>query len=225
MGALVDPVLERVAQEYAKVRNLRRAFALANVPVPWNAEAVYLRADNPLRRRVVELIGDQFDGAGITVTDVLNELRRVAMQRIDDLVDPVTGEDIPLHELSDDAAASVVAIDKETRWESTPDGGSVPVTTVKVRRADKMAALGILAKHFKIVGDGEGVDAIAAALSERLRAARRRAYDTSDVEDARVVDPAPRQVVDSRAGAPPVPDGATIGGTPTLAEVSDERLW
>jgi hypothetical protein len=47
----------------------------------------------------------------------------------------------------------------------------------------------LLAKHYKIVGDeGDGVSALASALADRLKTARRR---TEDTEPVRVIDSTP----------------------------------
>ena len=75
-----------------------------------------------------------------------------------------------------------------------------------------MPALTLFAKHFKLVDtEGEGVNALAAALADRLQAGRRRAYGappprhSPDVEDARIITPTP------------------IASQPQ--ETSDEQLW
>lgn len=80
----------------------------------------------------------------------------------------------------------------------------------KIRRADKMAALTLLAKHFKLVGDeDEGVNKLAGALADRLNAARQRVPGDlppidEAIDDARIIEPAqatpipgPRPVIDS----------------------------
>jgi phage terminase small subunit len=198
LAPLTNPKHEVFAQEYARTRNMRRAAAVAGMGGT-NTRALIARYPE-LGERITALVQQQFEDVDLTAQDVLRELKRVAMQRIDDLVDPVTGDALPLNQLPDDVAATVVAVDYETKWEGKGDAAT-PITVTKVRRADKMAALGLLAKHFKIVGDeGDGVNALAAALADRLKAGRRRAFtadahDTSEVEDARIV--SPRQVVDS----------------------------
>ena len=51
----------------------------------------------------------------------------------------------------------------------------VAVQTAKIKRYDKNPALSILARHFKIVdNEGDGLNALANVLAERLQDARRR---------------------------------------------------
>ena len=73
-----------------------------------------------------------------------------------------------------------------------PAGGwgfdAPPTTVVKIRRHDKMAALKILAQHFKIIGeDNDGVNQLANALADRLNAAKKRILTA---EDAVIIEPA-----------------------------------
>ena len=97
----------------------------------------------------------------------------------------------------DDAAAAVSQIESEehtafkkelridlvTGEQELDENGNPIVDTVvvktytrKVRRFDKNPALNTLAKHFKLVGDeGDGVNALASALADRLQSARKRA--------------------------------------------------
>ena len=222
LAPLTNPRHEVFAQEYARTRNMRRAAAVADLKGA-NPRAMIARHPE-LAERITALVQQQFEDVDLTAQDVLRELKRVAMQRIDDLVDPITGDALPLNQLPDDVAATIVAVDYETKWEGKGDE-AVPVTVTKVRRADKMAALGLLAKHFKIVGDeGDGVSALAAALADRLKAGRRRAFDrgTDDVEDARVIPP--RQVVDSTPVHPVPSASAAPAATPATATDHEDLL-
>ena len=222
LAPLTNPRHEVFAQEYARTRNMRRAAAVADLKGA-NPRAMIARHPE-LAERITALVQQQFEDVDLTAQDVLRELKRVAMQRIDDLVDPLTGDALPLNQLPDDVAATIVAVDYETKWEGKGDE-AVPVTVTKVRRADKMAALGLLAKHFKIVGDeGDGVSALAAALADRLKAGRRRAFDrgTDDVEDARVIPP--RQVVDSTPVHPVPSAPAAPAAIPATATDHEDLL-
>lgn len=142
-------------------------------------------AGGKIRARAQEIVQTRFAKAGITAQRTMVELARVAYSNMKDLYDE-NGELIPLHEMDDDTAATITSIDIET-FNSKDGNGSV--TTKKIKRADKMAALSILAKHFKIVGDeGDGVNALASALADRLDAAHRRITRPQDIEDAKVVE-------------------------------------
>jgi phage terminase small subunit len=127
--------------------------------------------------------------ANITAQRVMQELGRIAFSDIR-RVFTSTGDLKPIHELDDDTAAAIASVDSETRREGRGEDAT-PVTTKKVRTVDKMAALSLLAKHFKIVGDeGDGVNALASALADRLDRAHRRVNAGMDaVEDAVMVQP------------------------------------
>ena len=117
--------------------------------------------------------------ADVTAQRVMLELARVAFSDIRKIVDPVTGNLVPIQDL-------------ETRYEK--DGESVTrVAVAKVRRYDKTPALAILARHFKIIGDDDasGVNALANALADRLKLARERTRAlpgaNQEISDARII--------------------------------------
>ncbi len=91
--------------------------------------------------------------------------------------------------LDDDTAGCISAIEVETRMVG-PVGNQQAVTTRKIKRYDKNVALTTLAKHYKIVGDeGDGVSALASALADRLKTARKRADEPA--RPMRVIDSQP----------------------------------
>lgn len=188
MPALDNPALEAFAQNFAISRSTPLASAAAGLPVSLRA------GDRPeVVARVQEIWGMAMATADLTPEMVMRELKRIAMQDIRPIFDE-DGNLKPIHMLDDDTAATIASVDVEVKWQGKGDD-AVPVTTKKVRRVDKMAALGILARHFKIVGDdNEGVNALASALAERLKSARNRTF-ARDAEDARIIEPA--RVIDS----------------------------
>jgi hypothetical protein len=138
-------------------------------------------------KRIQELNAEQFAHVGVTAETIKGELARVAFASARDLFDE-DGKMIAPHELSDDVAATIAGIDVEVRKEASGTFGTPhrEYQVVKVRRVDKMAALGLLARHFKIVGaEDDGVNALANALADRLNAAKRRinGADTPMVEE------------------------------------------
>ena len=170
MPELANPALEIFAQHYAQHRSTPLAAAAAGLPT-------HLRAgDRPeVVARVQEIWGMAMAAANLTPERVMRELERIAFQDIRPIFDG-DGNLKPIHMLDDDTAASIASVDVEVKWSGRGDD-AVPVTTKKVRRVDKMAALGLLARHFKIVGDdNEGVNALASALAERLKSARNRTF-------------------------------------------------
>jgi phage terminase small subunit len=153
-------------------------------------------AEPEVANRIAELVESMLKSADITAERVMLELARVGFSDIRKIVD-VDGRLLPLIELDDDIAASIAGIEVESRMEATvetdlatgePVKRMTPVITTKIKKSDKVAALNILAKHFKLVGDeGDGVNALASALADRLQSARtRRVINSEGVEDARI---------------------------------------
>lgn len=204
MSACTDPRHEAFALAYV-TNGYNRAIAAREAGMsPGNAH--YLLKTPHVAGRIQELIRDHFLPAQITAERTMLELGRIAFGDIRDLFD-ADGNLLPIGELDADAAARISAVDVEVSWQGKGED-AVPVTVKKIRTYDKMAALGILAKHFKLVGDeGDGVNALAAALAERLRQGRK--HRQAAVQDADVVDVEP-------VTAPPV--------LPAI-EPAEEPLW
>lgn len=141
-----------------------------------------------IRARLVELTEGMLKPGDITAQRVMLELGRVAFADVRTIFRE-DGSLIPIHELDDDAAAAIAGIEHETHsrvrkgkqvmnlatGEMEDEVIITQVRTAKVKRFNKDAALGTLAKHFKLVGDeGDGVNALASALADRLKTARKR---------------------------------------------------
>jgi len=211
MAAITDPQLEAFAQHYAIYKHSRKAREHAGFDLATTSPHAILNL-KVVKNRIQELWNEAAEEVGVTPQRVLQEISRVAFASIRDIYDD-QGNPIPMHELDDDTAATIVGVDIETKWErDSPASDNVsPVVTKKIRRADKMAALSILAKHVKIIGDdSDGVNALASALADRLKAARKRVFaqDAQEAEDARIIE-RPSQL------------GAPI----TQQESDDEILW
>lgn len=168
---------EEVAQALASEGTYRAAAKKLGMAEQSGGNALALQKyvdRNPgVKERAQEIIQTRYAEQGITAKRVMTELARVAFASAKDVFDK-DGNLIPIHEMSDDAAASISGIDVELHKVGRGDDATY-VTVKKIRRADKMSALNTLAKHFKIVGDeGDGVNALASALADRLNAAKRR---------------------------------------------------
>jgi phage terminase small subunit len=127
--------------------------------------------------------------ADITAQRVMLELGRVAFGDVRKVYAP-DGSLLPVHELDDDAAAVIAGFEHEevskrvkgakvldlATGEMVDAVVHIHTRTTKVKRYDKNPALTTLAKHFKLVGDeGDGVNALASALADRLNNAHKRA--------------------------------------------------
>lgn len=211
MPQLESPKDEALAQTYASCGSYNQTAEILGVSRE-NVRSMIQRKPE-IGERTREIIQTRFEKANITAERVMVELARVAFASAKGIFDE-NGDMIPIHKLDDDVAATITGIDVETRMEGKGDE-AVPVTVKKIRRADKMSALNTLAKHFKIVGDeGDGVNALASALADRLKGARQR-VPLQDVDDAKII---------HRAIAPydPAQDEPPIDN---VQEKDDEQLW
>ncbi len=144
--------------------------------------------DPRVQKRAQELIRTKFERRNITGDRVMTELARLAFASAKDMFDPDTGRMLSIHEMDDDTAATVVGFDVEERVEGRGEDAKA-YSVKKVRRGDKLGALTILAKHFKLVNDNDGVNALAGALADRLNAAKKRITPLQDPEDAQIIEP------------------------------------
>ncbi len=180
MPRLSNERYERFAVHCAEHRNPRRAAMQVGLQ-PRSCEEVMLRPE--VKERVAELSEELLTAAKITGQRVMLELGRVSFADLRGIYRE-DGSLKPVHEMDADTAASIAGMEFEERMEKhieedlatgEPVIKWVPVRTVKVKRYDKNPALLTLAKHFKLVGDeGDGVNALATALADRLKLARKR---------------------------------------------------
>lgn len=154
-------------------------------------------------KAVKAAIGDLLHGANLDLhvspDTVKRELARVAFGDVRGLFHS-DGTLKNIADLDDDTAAGVSAVEVEVkRTRTTPAEGSdeplaeqTETRLVKIKRYDKLAALNILARHTKLVGDEaqDGINALAGALASRLDAAKRR-MSTGPVEDVEPLPPRP----------------------------------
>lgn len=227
----------------AQVTGMRVSVDKANM----HRRVAAVKNDPEVQERAVEIVRTRFAAAGVTAERTMVELARVAYSNAKDLFHP-DGSLKAIHEMDDDTAATIVSIEVEDKadveppkrkidkrfagWEETdtsdPDFQPTikPYKVVKLKRADKMAALSIFAKHFKIVSNEDGgIDALAGALADRLNAANRRAQNRSrgstDVDDARIIDRDPFGLIQT-ADAPSTPPPQVIDSSATTDDVSGD---
>ena len=183
-----------------------------------------LLRDPRIAKRIQEIQAAEFQDLGITAERVKEELARVAFASAAGLFDE-EGRLIPVHELPDDVAATITGIDVEVqqKMRKDADGNLVAedVVTKKIKRADKMAALALLARHFKIVGaEDDGVNQLATALADRLNRAKRRMgedFPLEEVDDARYVERVPEPATAAE-------EARIIVSAPPAAE-PEPNLW
>jgi phage terminase small subunit len=106
----------------------------------------------------------------ITAERVLRETSRLAFSDHRKLYN-ADGSLKPLHELDDDTAAALVAVESVTRVGRGAEGAS---QLHKVKLGDKQAALMMLGRYLQIFGEKPKTDDTA-GLAERIAAGRKRA--------------------------------------------------
>jgi phage terminase small subunit len=172
---------ETFCRAYVRTWNAVRAAAAVGI-TPTAGRLLLQR--KAIQDRIRELNDKLLKASDITAQRVMMEIARVAFSDIRGIVDE-SGRLKPLAELDTDTAAAIAGIEIETRMErdgveiDLATGEAKPrfvsVQTAKVKRYDKNPALGLLVRHFKLVGDeGDGLNAIANALAARLQSARKR---------------------------------------------------
>lgn len=173
-----------------------------------------LRAPHDLIRNgyfqslVRQILTEQFEQLELSPRRVLEETAAIAFGKISDVYDE-HGDLIEPYLLPAHVAAMISSLEIETRTvvdkrrtastktneEHLAEGVDTDeeltrITTKKYKFHDKNAALNTLARHFKIVGGvDEGVNALAAALAERLKSARTRLPNNhvEPIEEANII--------------------------------------
>jgi len=164
MPRLSSEKREAFARAYVVTRNIERAAVRAGYS-PDSGRT--LMAQPEIVQRCAEIGETQLQASDITAQRVMLELGRIAFSDVRNVFRE-DGSLIPVHELDDDAAASIQGIEHETHYKvgrkvlNLATGEEEPeitaVRTAKIKRANKDAALQTLAKHFKLIGDeGDGV--------------------------------------------------------------------
>lgn len=163
---------ERFCHEYVIDRNGARAAIAAGFAPTGAKNRAYLLLEEPaVQKRIRELTQRALDRADITAERVMLELGRLAFADVRHLFDE-KGELRAVHELNDDVAATIAGLDVQVE---TSEKGSVITRTHKIRRSDKVQALGVLARHFKIVGaEIDETVGVAMAVAERMERAAER---------------------------------------------------
>jgi phage terminase small subunit len=190
--------VESFAQEYVALGARRgatpQAAAAAGIGTKGNAPYNFF-ARPEVQKRIAELLAERYGEQTITAQRVFEEMGAIAFADPADWMDE-TGQLLPPHRLSPRARAAIASIDFETRMEGRGEE-AVPVHTIKVRTHGKNEMLKLMAQHFKIISNNDGINALATELTKQLREGRARAKalraaGVTDAEDAVII---PRQAL------------------------------
>ncbi|GAA4400406.1 terminase small subunit [Quisquiliibacterium transsilvanicum] len=149
----LTPQQERFAREVASGKSQADAYRAAykvkpgTKPGSIHACASELMADPKIALRVRELQAAAAERAEMTAADVLREAMRLARFDIRKLYRE-DGSPVPIHELDDETAAAVQAVEIQEVYEGSGADRVFVGYTKKYKVADKNAALEKLFKHF-----------------------------------------------------------------------------
>jgi phage terminase small subunit len=142
---------ERFAQKYIELGNAseayRQSYDAENMAMETiNSEASRLLANPQIAARVEELEMLALKRHQVTVDLVVAEYRKLATLDIRKAFDE-EGRLKPIHEIDDDTAAALAAIEVEDMWEGRGEDRERVGTLHKVKFVDKKGALDSIARH------------------------------------------------------------------------------
>jgi phage terminase small subunit len=137
-------------------------------------EASKLERDPKIAARLAVLWAEKFKALHMDADEILARTAMIARSDVRSLFDD-KGNMRPLHELTPEDAAAIAGVETLEEFEGTGKDRVKVGDVRKVRLRDPMPALRLLAEHKKLVkAPEEGLNALAGALAERLKAARER---------------------------------------------------
>lgn len=173
----LTPMQEAFAQAYVRTNDVNASAKIAGYSAGHSAMRIISNA--AVKARIGTLIREKIHGSGVNPALVVREIDRIARADIRRLFRE-DGSLVPVHELDDATAAAVVSIELDTRHEGRAKGAEI-VHTKKIRLADKVAALGLLARHVDVAGQFTG-DKEAAIEAAKLAIAAVDRMSTDELE-------------------------------------------
>lgn len=127
-----------------------------------------------IRERIREIASVRWKALQMEADEILARAAMIARADARALFDD-SGKLRPLSELTDQEAAAIAGIETVEEFDGTGKARVKVGDVRKVRLRDPMAALRLLAEHKKLVkAPEEGLNALAGAIADRLKAARER---------------------------------------------------
>lgn len=137
-------------------------------------EASMLERDPLIASRLKALWAEKFRALHMDADEILARTAMIARSDARSLFDE-KGNMRPLHELTPEEAAAIAGVETLEEFDGTGKDRVKVGDVRKVRLRDPMPALRLLAEHKKLVkAPEEGLNALAGAIAERLKAARER---------------------------------------------------
>lgn len=143
-----------------------------------NRQGWEMERDPLIAARIAELRAERFRALQMDADEILARAAMIARADLRALYDE-KGKLRPISELSDEEAAAIAGIETVEEFDGTGKARVKVGDVRKVRLRDPMAALRLLAEHKKLVkAPEEGLNALAGAIADRLKAARERRRKT-----------------------------------------------
>jgi Terminase small subunit len=137
-------------------------------------EASKLEQDPLIASRLKVLWAEKFKVLHMDADEILARTAMIARSDARSLFDE-RGNMRPLHELTPEEAAAIAGVETLEEFDGTGKDRVKVGDVRKVRLRDPMPALRLLAEHKKLVkAPEEGLNALAGAIADRLKAARER---------------------------------------------------
>lgn len=145
----LTPKQQRFVAEYLVDLNATQAAVRAGYAAQWaEKNACRLTGNYGVARAIAAGKGRQLASAELSAARVLEELRRIAFCQPGGFVDE-NGNHLPIHKLPPEQAAALASFELVLKNAKAGDG--VTDTVLKMKAWDKVKALELLAKHFKLL--------------------------------------------------------------------------
>ena len=153
----VDMRKEKFAEHYFRFGHREKAVVYAGYDCKTLKEgsnsatvtANRLLRDSYVCRRLTQLLDKSLGRMLISKRRVLHEAARIAFFDPRKLFDP-EGRLLNVNDLDDNTAANIAEVTTETLWEGGEEGRRAVGTTTKVKFWNKVTALDLLAKYYKL---------------------------------------------------------------------------
>jgi phage terminase small subunit len=180
---------EEFAQAYAVSHNATQAALKAGFSPPSAGRLGYkLLQKDEVNQRVREIVSTRWKKIHMDGDEILARLSRLARVDIRDVMTD-DGTLLDPKSLTDQGAAAIAGLEVLEQFEGNGKAKKKVGTVTKVKLRDPTAALRMLAEMHKLLrAPGEGADALAGAIAERMqqrRTVRADIIEAKEVEDKR----------------------------------------
>jgi phage terminase small subunit len=181
MPALRNLKWEEFALAYANDRNASRAALKAGYTPSHAGNAGFRLTKNAeIMARVQEIISERWRAHHMEGDEIIARLSRLARVDVRDVMSD-EGALLDPNALTDQGAAAIAGIEVLEQWEGKGKNRRKVGQVAKVKLRDPTPALRMLAEMHKLLRQpGEGMDALAGAIADRMQARRTQRVVVAD---------------------------------------------